>query len=253
MRRALLALCRLPVDDCAAAFTAALSGPAVLPRAALMLAALLLSWWVYVPVHELLHVLGCVLGGGTVTRLELDSIYGAAWLQRVFPFVSVGSDYAGQLTGFDTGGSDLTYLLTDWLPFALTIAIGVPLLRFTVRMRPGLRQAALVGIAIPIAWAPLSCLPGDFYEMGSIAVSRVSAWVLPHADLQRWRSDDVFRKAQQLMATDGEIGDIAGVGASLAVGAILALLTYAGGVWWSKVVYGVARSPAGRVWFTRGA
>src|SRR5207344_3373896 len=97
-------------------------------RLAILIVAAALTWWIYVPIHELAHAFGCLAGGGAVTRLEIDPLYGAAWLQRVFPFVAVGSDYAGQLTGFDTRGNDLTYLLTDFLPFVGTIAVGVPLL-----------------------------------------------------------------------------------------------------------------------------
>jgi hypothetical protein len=73
---------------------------------------LLLSWWVYVPIHELAHAWGCLLAGGEVTRLEIDWIYGASLLARVFPYVTVGSEYAGRLSGFDNRGSDLTYLVT---------------------------------------------------------------------------------------------------------------------------------------------
>src|SRR5262249_15607941 len=153
-------------------------------------------WWIYVPVHELAHAFGCWIGGGDVTRLEISPVYGAAALQSVFPFVAVGSDYAGQLTGFDTHGNDLTYLFTDFCPFLMTIFVGVPLLRAVTRLeRSGLARWVLLGIAIPIAFAPFISLFGDYYEMGSIVVTRVVRFWSPTFELTRWRSDDLFKLA----------------------------------------------------------
>lgn len=234
MRETLLALLRAPLDD-AVAVVASFEADARVQRLLALLAAGAAAWWIYVPIHELLHVLGCVAGGGTVTRLEIDPIYGAALLQRLFPFVAVGSEYAGQLTEFDPGG-DGTYLLTDFLPFALTIFVGVPLLRAATRARPGVGQAALMGAALPVAWAPFVSLAGDYFEMGSIIVSRVVAAVARGFDLARWRSDDLFKKAGELWAGDGDAADAAGLAASLLVGALLALLTYAAAVLWSDAV-----------------
>ncbi|MFQ5414746.1 MAG: hypothetical protein ACE5E6_09845, partial [Phycisphaerae bacterium] len=37
--------------------------------AVLIMVSLVVTWWVYVPIHELLHVLGCVATGGSVTQL----------------------------------------------------------------------------------------------------------------------------------------------------------------------------------------
>ena len=83
------------------------------------------GWFVYVPVHELLHAAGCATTGGTVTRLEIAPLYGGALLARIFPFVVPGGDYAGRLSGFDTRGNDLVYLATDLAPFVLTLLPGV--------------------------------------------------------------------------------------------------------------------------------
>ena len=66
-----------------------------------LLVAAVATWWVYVPIHELLHVAGCLLTGGTVSELQVAPIYGGAWLARVFPFVVSGGDYAGRLSGFE--------------------------------------------------------------------------------------------------------------------------------------------------------
>lgn len=225
MRR-LLDLLRLPVDDYLAAldpFARSLS----LPTGLALLGAAVAGWWIYLPIHELLHALGCLAGGGTVTRLEIDAIYGAALLQRVFPFVAVGSAYAGQLTGFDTGGSDLTYLLTDALPFALTVLIGVPALRAAARMPGGVKQSLVFGAALPVALAPFISLTGDYYEMGSIIVSHLAA-PLTGLPLDRWRSDDVFLLVETL--PDRTWVDAVGITIAMVLGITLAFLTYAAGV-----------------------
>lgn len=184
----------------------------------------LLSWWVYVPIHELAHAWGCLLAGGEVTRLEIDWIYGASLLARVFPYVSVGSEYAGRLSGFDTRGSDVTYLVTCALPFLLTVVIGVPLLRAVPRLR-GWRRGLALGAAVPVAFAPIVSLTGDYYEMGSILVSRVAAATESGFPLARWRSDDLVKLVRDL-APEATAADVAGVAASLIVGAALALATY---------------------------
>jgi hypothetical protein len=204
--------------------------------AALVLLALslMLTWWVYVPIHELAHAWGCLLAGGQVTRLEIDEIYGAAWLARIFPYVTVGSEYAGRLSGFDTGGSDLVYLATDALPFLLTVVVGVPLLRAVPRAR-GRRRAVMLGAAVPVAFAPFVSLPGDYYEMGSILVSRLTAALVPGLPVDRWRSDDVVKLVTAL-APDLRLADVVGVTASFLLGAALAFITYWAGVGVSRLI-----------------
>ena len=228
---------RLPLDDYLAALEAVLAGGIAVPVATMIVAAVV-SWWVYVPIHELAHAFGCLWTGGTVTRLEIDAIYGAAWLQRGFPFVSVGSDYAGQLTGFDTHGSDLRYLATDFAPFLLTIVVGVPLLRAAGSGRSPLRSALLLGVALPIAYAPFISVTGDYYEMGSILVSRaVTVWS-PGVSPDRWRSDDAIKRASELFGAggDGGIGDAAVMVAAQLLGVVLLFATYWLGERWSRVV-----------------
>jgi hypothetical protein len=134
-----------------------------------VLVSLAVTWFIYVPIHELLHVAGCHVAGGEVLRLELSARYGAAWLSKIFPFVVSGSDYAGQVTGFDTKGSDWIYLATDFGPFVLTILFGVPMLKLAGRKR----RPVLFGAAIVVGLAPFYNLPGDYYEMGSITTTRV--------------------------------------------------------------------------------
>jgi hypothetical protein len=184
-----------PIVDVTAALEVRMIGAARPAHAcALIVLGLLATWWIYVPVHELLHALGCWATGGTVTELQIAPEYGGGLLARILPFVTAGGDYAGRLSGFDTHGQDLTYLATDALPFVLTVAIGVPLLRGC--RRPG--RPALLGAAVVLAFAPFYSLPGDYYEMGSILVTRAVAAIgaplaLTPATLAALRSDDVVR------------------------------------------------------------
>lgn len=188
------------------------------------------SWWLYVPLHELFHAWGCLAAGGSVSRLEIDESYGAAWLAGWFPYITPGSDYAGRLSGFDTGGSDVVYLCTVFFPYLLTILIGVPALNAAAKSAHG--TPLLVGAAVPWALSPFLSLTGDYYEMGSILVSRWLAPWLPEAS-GRWRGDDVFLLFETLFGPtgDGNWADVAGIGAALVLGAVLALLTYLLGKW----------------------
>jgi len=245
MLRFLLHLIRQPMDDYMAAL-AAFFPRWRWPYAVVLLGSAALSWWVYVPLHELAHAYGCILGGGTFSQLDIAPEYGAALLQRLFPFVSVGSDYAGQLRGFE--GSDFAYLLTDFLPFVATIVLGVPLLHGAAnpRLRPAV-QAVLFGVSLPIALAPFISVTADYYEMGSILVSGAVAELVPEFSASRWRSDDVFRLTSQLFGPEGSgtTADLLGVSASLVVGIVLAFLTYAAGVAWARVITprGIASTP----------
>jgi hypothetical protein len=154
------------------------------------------GWWIYVPLHELLHAGACLLAGGEVTRLEIDAIYGGAVLGHIFPFVVPASDYAGRLSGFNTGGSDLVYLATDLGPFILTLFPGVWLLRRAAAAHNGL----LFGASLPFALAPFLSLTGDAYEIGSILVTRLPAW---QGARELLRGDDLFKKVQELAALPG--------------------------------------------------
>ncbi|HEX4523114.1 MAG TPA: hypothetical protein VH704_06310 [Casimicrobiaceae bacterium] len=194
----------------------------------LLLVACAAGWWLYVPVHELMHAWGAQLGGATVTRLDIDPIYGARFLQRIFPYVQVGSAYAGQLAGFDTHGSDLAYALTVFFPFVLSIAIGVPLLVRAGRApAPGVATTLLFGFVLPVAWAPLLSIGGDFYELGAIVVSRAAA--VAGVDGAGWRGDDAVAIIGHRLGGAFCWVDAAGVAASLLLGIVLAFITYAAG------------------------
>lgn len=212
-----------PVRDGIQAMDAVLDryGIRALPWLAVGMAA---SWWLYVPLHELFHAWGCLIAGGTVSRLEIDTVYGAAALAELFPYVSPGSEYAGRLSGFDTGGSDAVYLNTVFFPYLLTILIGVPVLHLAARRR----SAWLLGAAFPWAYTPFLSLTGDFYEIGSILVSRVAV-NLSTMPLGRWRSDDLPLLAGTLFGPDGGGSwlDFIGLATSLLTGVLAAFLTYA--------------------------
>ena len=180
MRR-ILRFAALPVSDLLRGQQRTLSRPRDL---AWLLGGLLLGWWIYVPLHELLHAFGCLAAGGTVSRLEVDPLYGGALLARVFPWVVAGGDYAGRLSGFDTRGSDLVYLATDLAPFVLALFPGVWALRRAARAR----RPGLFGMAAPFALAPLLSLTGEAYEIGSVLVTRLAPW---RAAATLLRGDDV--------------------------------------------------------------
>ena len=182
---------------------------------------LLAGFWIYVPLHELGHAFACLATGGSVSRLEIDPIYGAALLARVFPWVVPGGEYAGRLSGFDTGGSDFVYLATDFGPYVLTLFPGVWLLRRMARQR----RALLWGAALPFAFGPFISLTGDAYEIGSILATRLPAW---SDDLSRelLRGDDLLRQIGELSGTTPPVPWVGLVVAAL-LGTLWAFATYA--------------------------
>ncbi len=219
----------------------------VLPGAALMLIGLVASWFIYVPIHELLHAWGCLLAGGDVTTLEIQVIYGGELLARVFDYVTPGGEYAGRLSGFDDHGSDIIYLVTVFMPFTLSIAFGVILLRRCAHSyRP-----AVYGVAVVLGLAPLYNLTGDYHEMASILITRaVSATgMLELSDLTPFRSDDSIKLIKTMFHEPETLGigmqvtnavAAAIVVGSVAIAVLLALATYRAGVWVDAI--------ANRVW-----
>jgi hypothetical protein len=185
---------------------------------------LAVGWWVYVPLHELLHAWGCLAAGGEVSRLEIDPLYGGRFLALVFPWVASGGEYAGRLSGFDTHGSDLVYLATDLAPYLLTLWPGLWGMRRAARAR----RPLAFGFWLPCALAPLVSLTGDAYEIGSLLVRRFPAWSEPPA-AGLLLGDDLPRKVAELAAL-GALGGEAPWG-----GVVLAAL--AGGAWaWGWIV-----------------
>jgi hypothetical protein len=195
----------------------------------LCMAGLLLSWWIYVPIHEVLHAFGCELGGGRVWRLEIDPLYGGALLARWLPFVEAGGEYAGRLSGFDTAGSDAVHLLTTGLPFVLTLFPGVWLLRWGARRGWGLAY----GAGLVPATGPFLSLTGDAYEIGSLLLTQLVPWS-SEAARAKLVGDDVTVVA----------GGLAGAPATLWIGFALASAL---AVVWAFVVWSAGGATATRL------
>lgn len=190
-----------------------------------MMLGLLLGWWLYVPIHELLHVAGVVLPGGEVTELQLSPIYAADLLARIFPFIVSGSDYAGQLTGFDTRGSDWIYQSCVLMPYLITVFPGFWLWQITLSRpgKPGVLRIMAAGALFVLVAAPLISLTGDYYESGSIIGSQLLAGAFG-SELEAWRSDDLFLLISEW---PGPMpwGDRIGIAVSALLSLVLAFLT----------------------------
>ncbi len=160
-----------------------------------LVAGAVLGWWLYVPLHELLHAAGCLLGGGEVGRLEIHPLYGGGMLARILPFVQAGGQYAGRLSGFDTGGSDWVYALTIALPYLLSLP------SLAVMEQAARRSGRLLfGLALPFFLAPLVSLSGDFYELGSLGLFQL--WPGPQGIHRGLVSDDLFRLFGEVSAPE---------------------------------------------------
>lgn len=191
-------------------------------------------WVVYVPIHEILHAYGCIWSGGSVTELQISGRYLGALFAKYFPFVVTHSEYAGRLSGFDTHGSDLCYMATVFLPFMLSVLIGIPLIK-AIR---GRRRPILFGAAVVIGLAPFYNLTGDYNEMGTIIVTRAATLGTSNPPVfagLRPYSDDIFNLWYLLFADPAKLGlksfgrmALAGVVMILAfmVGLVLSFLTY---------------------------
>lgn len=224
-------------------FMARLSGGVGL---AWLMLGLLAGWWLYVPAHELLHVAGCLLAGGEVSRLELAPLYGGSLLAAWLPFVVSGSDYAGQLTGFDTRGSDLIYQSCVLMPYAITVFPAFWLWQKLLLQSetPGAPRLLAVGALLPAVAAPLLSLTGDYYEAGAIVASRLLAEKLGRS-LEAWRDDDLLLLLSQWQASSGP-GDAIGIAAGAVIGLLLAVATlWAGsrlGHWLNRPEPGIKRA-----------
>jgi hypothetical protein len=191
----------------------------------LFLAMALLFWWFYVPIHELLHVLGCVLAGGTVSEVRIGRWVGGTLWASVLPFVRAEGALGGRVVGFDPG-SDLGYLLTDLLPYLLT-----PLGLLWVRRCVARRDIRFLGAAGILGFAPMLNLLGDFYEMGAVILSGLALHLGPAWDWRAFRADDLLALADRLplLAAGAEISLPRAwliVAAGLLVGAALAGSVY---------------------------
>ncbi len=216
-----------------------------------MMIAMVATWFVYVPIHEMLHVLGVVAPGGDVSVLEVSPRYGGTILARHIPWVMSGGKYAGRLSGFDTKGSDLIYLSCVFMPFVLSVLIGVPLIKLCMKRR----RPILFGMAIVLGLAPFYNMPGDYFEMGSIITTRGLTLFQGGGNppvFQGIRSDDIFTLIGNIFTQTGASG-LGGAGAvvilllivaaSLIVDVLLAFATYALGCGVARLIIAPAARP----------
>ncbi|MBW1816276.1 MAG: hypothetical protein JRJ60_03865 [Deltaproteobacteria bacterium] len=162
-----------------------------------LFAGIVIGWWIYVPIHELLHAAGCLIAGGDVSKLEIKAIYGGGVLSHIFSFVVSGSDYAGRLSGFDTHGSDWAYGLLVYFPFLLSFC-GFSGLEMGARRK----NSFLFAFFLPIALAPIISLTGDFLELGTLLLFQF--WPGPSEIHRSLISDDLFLLMKQMSeGTDG--------------------------------------------------
>ncbi len=211
---------RQPMDDLLACMEPLFRVRNPLPIFIPMLATMIATWILYVPIHELAHAYGCLWTGGEVTELQISARYGGAFYAKYFDFIVTESDYAGRLSGFDTHGSDWVYLATVFLPFVMSVVFGVPLLK---ALR-GRRRPMLFGAAIVLGLAPFYNLTGDYLEMGSIMVTRVATGSLADpAAYAGIRSDDVFKLVTDIVTKPAELGlDSPG---KIAIGSVLSIIS----------------------------
>jgi len=101
------------------------------------------------------------------------------------------------------------------------------------------RYPLLFGAGLIIAFAPFISVTGDYYEMGSILITRVMGFLFPSSPWELFRSDDVFRLLQEIAKAPSTFnihGSLAKmralmiIVASFALGLCLAGLTYLGSV-----------------------
>ncbi|MBN1878526.1 hypothetical protein JW823_00270 [bacterium] len=190
---------------------------------AILVSSIGLTWFIYVPIHELLHVGGCVITGGTVSELILGREYGADLLRHIFPFITpITTQYAGRVTGFQPNG-DIGYLVTVFAPFILTVFPGVWFIGKAL-------QTAKIwfwGPGIVMGLASFYNLTGDFFEIGTIFSTRLldfvslgfSSEVIP--SFWELRSDDVFRLFSEIASAPDAYGMNHFTGMSIVTATIL--------------------------------
>ncbi|MGD2108318.1 MAG: hypothetical protein PVI86_02895 [Phycisphaerae bacterium] len=199
----------------------------------LTVGAMLVSWFIYVPIHELLHVFGCVAPGGSVSELEVAPQYGGHLLAKWFDFVVCGGEYAGRLTAFDTKNSDWIYLATVFAPFVLSVIIGVPILKLCARRS----RPLLAGVGVVIGLAPFYNIIGDYYEIGSVTTTGVLSVLLGNEGVafEGIRGDDIFKLVGTLFTSPADLG-LEGAGAWFA-GFVLVLVSFVLGILAAFVTY----------------
>ncbi len=164
----------------------------------LVMTGLVFGWWLYVPVHELFHAFGCIMTGGEVTELQIKTMYGGTILKELFEFITPEGEYAGRLTGFDTKGSDWIYGATVFAPYLMTLFSF-----FFISKAAAAKRCFIFGLLLPIFFAPLISLTGDFYEMGSLLAFQL--WPGPDTMNRALISDDLFRLMDHIRSNQPDV------------------------------------------------
>lgn len=199
----------------------------------LSMVGLIVFWHIYTPVHELLHVAACLVGGGTVEELALKPQYGGTILSHVFPFITPESDYAGQLTGFQTPNY-LVYAMVDFAPYVLSL-VGVVLFEYCRRKR----RPMIFGLAVILAFIPFMSIPGDYYEAASLVTTQLAEAGNETLAPGVLISDDVFKSVGDLKKQELLTGPMIGLIALGVLAAIyMAMMTLGLQVVLARRVYG---------------
>lgn len=221
---------------------------------AVILLLIVVLWFIYIPIHELLHAWGCIVTGGTVSELIIGKEYGAAYLQRIFPFVKPEtSQYAGRLTGFIPNG-DLSYFFTVFAPYLLSLFPGVLLIRLAITQN----RLLLLAPGFLTGFIPFANLTGDYFEMGGILSTRlIDALSLGNLSSSipqflSLRSDDLFRLISEIQASPSDYGfgspglafaSVMTILVSMILSIWLAGATYAWGRWIAHTAVRSSREP----------
>jgi len=206
----------------------------ILKPGLIVLLSTVITWFIYVPIHELLHVGGCVFTGGSVSELVMGPEYGATFLKNIFPFITPATtQYAGRVTGFEPNG-DMGYIVTVFAPFILSLFPGVLCLKLAFKKK----KLWLMGPGIVMGLAPFYNLTGDFFEIGTILSTRLVNILfggqpeMLYTKFWLLRSDDIFRLFSEIVSSPVDYGMNTGLGVFVTVcvifiGAVLAI-TFAG-------------------------
>ena len=163
----------------------------------ILLLVFFVSFWIYVPIHELMHAFATFLVGGEVRELAIDATYGGVFFAKIFPFVVSESEYAGQLTDFTTPNK-FAYFIVDMFPYLLSLP-GVLLIRLAAKYK----RLWLFSLGFLLMLVPITQIFGDFYEAASLGAGELMAMVNPSLNPQSILSDDMFKLVKSLYTNQG--------------------------------------------------
>ena len=185
----------------------------------ILLLVFLVSFWIYVPIHELMHAFGCMLTGGEVRELAIDATYGGKLFAKIFPFVVSESEYAGQLTDFTTPNK-FAYFIVDMFPYLLSLP-GILFIRLAAKKN----YLWLFSLGFLLMLVPLTQIFGDFYEATSLGMGEVMTMFNSNLEADSIVSDDMFKLISSINENpESSILNYIFVGLSFILGLILAWL-----------------------------